>query len=42
MLVKMIQDLENKMEEQINRMESWIKNIQEMFNKELEEINNQQ
>ena len=41
-IVKMIQNLENKMEAQINRMESWIKNIQEMFNKELEEINNQQ
>ena len=42
MTVKMAPNLENKMEAQINRMESWIKNIQEMFNKELEEINNQQ
>ena len=30
------------MEAHINIMESWIKNIQETSNKELEEINNQQ
>ena len=36
MLVKMIQDLENKMEEQINRLETQIKKIIEMCNKDLE------
>ena len=38
MIVKMIQNLENKMELQINRLETRIKKIQEMFNKALEEI----
>ena len=38
MIAKMIQNLENKMEAQINRLEAWIKKIQEMFNKELEEF----
>ena len=45
MLVKMIQNFGNKMEAQINIMEKWIEKIQEMFNKNLEEIkkmNNQQ
>ena len=37
-IVKMIQNLENKMELQINRLESRIENLQEMFNKDLEEI----
>ena len=37
-IVKMIQNLENKMELQINRLETRIKNMQEMFNKDLEEI----
>ena len=35
MIVKMIQNLENKMELQINRLEKRIK-MQEMFNKDLE------
>ena len=36
MIVKMIQNLENKMELQINRLETRIEKMQEMFN--LEEI----
>ena len=38
MIVKMIQNLENKMELQINSLETRIEKIQEMFNKNLEEI----
>ena len=38
MIVKMIQNLENKMEFQINRLETNIKKMQEIFNKDLEEI----
>ena len=38
MIIKMIQYLENKMELQMNRLETRIKKIQEMFNKALEEI----
>ena len=38
MIIKMILNLENKMELQINRLETRIKNMQEMFNKDLEEI----
>ena len=38
MLVKMIQNLENKMELQINSLETRIEKMQEMFNKGLEEI----
>ena len=38
MIVKMIQNLENKMEIQINRLETWIEKVQEMFNKAIEEI----
>ena len=34
-IVKMIQNLENKMELQINRLEIRIKKIQERFNKDL-------
>ena len=34
----MIQNLENKMELQINRIETRTKKMQEMFNKDLEEI----
>ena len=30
------------MEAQINRIETWIEKIQEMFNKDLEEIKNRQ
>ena len=38
MIVKMIQNLENKMELQIKRLEMRIEKMQEMFNKDLEEI----
>ena len=38
MIVKMIQNLENKMKLQINRLETRIEKMQEMFNKDLEEI----
>ena len=38
MIVKMIQNLENKMELQINRLETKIEKMQEMFNKDPEEI----
>ena len=38
MIVKMIQNLENKMELQINRLETRIEKMQEMFDKNLEEI----
>ena len=45
MIVKMIQNLENKMELQINRLERRIEKMQEMFNKDLEDkeesINNE-
>ena len=40
MIVEMIQNFGNKMEARINRLEAWIKNIQEMSNKNLEEIKN--
>ena len=39
MIVKLIQNVESKMELQINRLER-IKKMQEMFNKDLEEIKN--
>ena len=38
MIVKMIQNLENKMELQINSLETRIEKMQEMINKYLEEI----
>ena len=38
MIVKMIQNVENKMELQINRLERRIEKMQEMFNKDIEEI----
>jgi len=38
MIAKMIQNLENKIELQINCLETRIEKIQEMFNKDLEEI----
>ena len=38
MTVKMIQNLEIKMESQINSLETRIEKIQERFNKDLEEI----
>ena len=38
MIVKMIQNLENKMYQQIKRLETYIEEMQEMFTKDLEEI----
>ena len=38
MIIKMIQNLENKMELQINTLETRTEKMQEMFNKDLEEI----
>jgi len=38
MIVKMIQNLENKMDLQINNLETKIEKMQERFNKDLEEI----
>ena len=38
MIVKMIQNLENKTELQIKRLETRTEKTQEMFNKDLEEI----
>ena len=35
MVIKMIQNLENKMELQINSLETKIEKMQEMFNKDL-------
>ena len=32
MIVKMIQNLRNKMEAQINRIDVWVENIQKVFN----------
>ena len=37
-IVKMIKNFENKMELQINRLETRIMKMQEMFNKDLKEI----
>ena len=42
MIVKMIQNLENKMELKINSLEIRIENMQERFNKDLEEIKKSQ
>ena len=42
MIVKMIQNLENKMESQINRLETRIEKMQERFNKDLKEIKKSQ
>ena len=42
MIVKMIQNLEIKMESQINSLETRIKKMQEMFNKDLKEIKKSQ
>ena len=42
MIVKMIQNLENKLELQINSLEIRIKKMQERFNKDLEEIKKSQ
>ena len=38
MIVKMIQNLENKLELQINSLETRIEKMQKRFNKDLEEI----
>ena len=38
MIVKMIQNLENKIELQLNSLETRIEKMQQMFNKDLEEI----
>ena len=38
MIVKMIKNLENKMELQINSLETRIEKMQERFNKDVEEI----
>ena len=42
MIVKMIQNLENKIELQINSLETRIEKMQERFNKDLEEIKKSQ
>ena len=42
MIVKMIQNIENKMELQINSLETRTEKIQETFNKDLEEIKQSQ
>ena len=42
LIVKMIQNLEIKMESQINSLETRIETMQEMFNKDLEEIQKNQ
>ena len=42
MIIKMIQNLENKIELQINKLETRIRKMQEMFNKDLEEIKKSQ
>ena len=42
MIVKIIQNLENKMDLQINRLETKIEKMEEMFNKDLEEIKKSQ
>ena len=42
MIVKLIQNLENKVESQINSLETRIENMQERFNKDLEEIKKSQ
>ena len=42
MIITMIQNLENKMELQINSLETQIEKMQEMLNKDLEEIKKSQ
>ena len=42
MIMKMIQNLDIKMESQINSLETRIENMQERFNKDLEEIKKSQ
>ena len=41
-MIAMTQNLENKMELQINRLETKVEKMQEMFNKDLEEIKQSQ
>ena len=41
-IVKMIQNLENKMKSQINSLKTRIEKMQERFNKDLEEIKKSQ
>ena len=41
-IIKMIHNLENKMELQVNSLETRIEKMQEMFNKDLEEIKESQ
>ena len=41
MIINNIQNLENKMELQINRPETRTEKMQEMFNKDLEEMKSQ-
>ena len=42
MIIKMIQNLENKIELQINSVETWIQKMKEMFDKDLEETKKSQ
>ena len=42
MIMKMIQKFENKMESQINSLETRMEKMQERFNKDLEEIKKSQ
>ena len=42
MIIKMIQNLDNKMELQINSLETKIEKMQEMFNQDIEEIKKSQ
>ena len=42
MIIKMIQNLENKMELQINRLKTRTEKMQDMLNKDLEEIKKSQ
>ena len=42
MIVKIIQNLEIKIESQINRLETRIEKMQERFNKDLEEMKKRQ
>ena len=42
MMMKVIQNLENKMKLEINSLETRTEKVQEMFNKDLEELKNSQ
>ena len=41
-IVKMIQNPQNKMEAWISRLNTWIKKMEEMFKKDIEELKNKQ